>query len=54
VEAAEQRIERLERQLSSLSEKVNGSGPRFDALDAEFEQRFRGRFDEVTRRYVAI
>jgi hypothetical protein len=43
MEAAEQRIERLERQLSSLSEKVNGSGPRFDALYAEFEQRFAAR-----------
>jgi hypothetical protein len=50
VKAAEQRIERLERQLSSLSEKVNGGGPRFDALYAEFEQRFRGTFDEVTEK----
>jgi hypothetical protein len=42
VEAAAQGIERLERQLLSFSERVNGSGPRFDAVYVEFEQWFRG------------
>jgi len=53
--AAQQRVEQLERQLASLQEKVDGSGPRFDALYAEFEERFRGTFDQITekvRRYL--
>jgi O-antigen chain-terminating methyltransferase len=50
LEAASQRIEQLERQVADLSVKVNGSGPRFDALYAEFEERFRGTFEEVTQK----
>lgn len=48
LEAATQRIEQLERRLSSLAEQVVGSGPRFDALYEKFEEQFRGTFDEVT------
>jgi O-antigen chain-terminating methyltransferase len=50
LEAAQQHIEQLERQLETLSQKVNGSGPRFDALYADFEERFRGTFDEITEK----
>ncbi|HWH99455.1 MAG TPA: methyltransferase domain-containing protein [Propionibacteriaceae bacterium] len=53
LEAAKQRIEQLERQLTRMQELVNGSGPRFDALYAEFEERFRGTFDEVTEKVRA-
>jgi SAM-dependent methyltransferase len=53
LEAAKQRIEQLERQLTRMQDLVNGSGPRFDAMYAEFEERFRGTFDEVTEKVRA-
>ncbi len=43
-----QRVAGLETELSELRVKVDGSGPRFATLYAEFTDRFRGPASEVT------
>ncbi len=45
--AARQRTEGLERIVADLREKVDGSGPRFAALYADFADRFRGSAEEI-------
>jgi O-antigen chain-terminating methyltransferase len=46
--AANQHAESLERQLVELRQKVEGSGPRFAALYAEFADQFRGTAEQIT------
>ncbi|MDQ6649001.1 MAG: class I SAM-dependent methyltransferase [Actinomycetota bacterium] len=43
----EQRVTGLERELRQLRAKLEGSGPRFAALYAEFTDRFRGSTREI-------
>jgi SAM-dependent methyltransferase len=45
---ATERAAELERQLSRLREKVEGTGSRFAALYADFADRFRGSAAEIT------
>lgn len=45
---ASQRVARLETAVGEMRVQVDGSGPRFDALYAEFTDRFRGSAAEVT------
>jgi SAM-dependent methyltransferase len=51
--AALDRITALEAQLAELGERRDGPGPRFDALQAAFTDRFRGSRDEVTQKLRA-
>jgi len=46
--AANQHAESLERQLADLRQKVEGSGPRFAALYADFADQFRGSAEQIT------
>lgn len=46
--ATSQRAAALEREVRELRGKVDGSGPRFAALYADFTDRFRGTTEEVT------
>jgi len=45
--ATRQRAEGLERDLARLREKIDGSGPRFAALYADFADRFRGSGEQI-------
>ena len=46
--ATRQRASELQQDLAKLREKVDGSGPRFTALYADFAARFRGTAEEIT------
>jgi SAM-dependent methyltransferase len=46
--AAEKRNSELERQLAELRVKVDGTGPRFAALYADFADHFRGTTEQIT------
>jgi SAM-dependent methyltransferase len=49
---ASQRVSGLESELHSLRAKVDGSGPRFATLYADFIDRFRGTTAEVTAKLM--
>lgn len=46
--AATERAERLEQELTHMRARLDGTGPRFAALYADFTDRFRGTTEEVT------